>query len=229
MNSSSVLLLKRGQHKRIGPVVEVRQLFKDGEIIDGGTIVLPLNSLTLSVLERLQEYCNHHIAHRTPNDRFSEWINTAFQNSRFPSDSKPLPYQKEKYQTMKVTPDRLKEVVPGTNFTLEDLVYAIQQSHPFSEQVKIPLGQVKVLLYYGFQGRKPMITMDVEKTLLKINIKYDFKRTGMLLRELANEGLIKLEERTSKKSGRQYYLWFWGDSVHVRVENDQKTAMRKDE
>lgn len=230
MNSSSVLLIKRRQHDKIGPAIEIRQLFKDAqEITDGGIIVLPLNSLTLSVLERLQTYCNQRIAHRTPHDRFSEWVNTAFQNSRFPSDTKPLPYQKEKYQTLKVTPERLQEVVPGTKFTLEDLVYAIQQSHPFSEQVKVPLAQIKVLLYYGFQRRPPMITMDVEKTLLKINLKYDFKRTGMLLRELANEGLIKLEERTSKKSGRQYYLWFWGDSAQIRAGNDKKIAKREDE
>jgi hypothetical protein len=222
VNSSSVLLLKKGQHPSIGPVIEVQQLFKGPqEIADGGIIVLPLNNLTLSVLERLEVYCKRHIAHRTPHDRFSEWFNTAFQNSRFPSDAKPLAYQKEKYQTMKVTPERLQESVPNTNFTLEDLVYAIQRGHPFSEQVKVPLAQVKALLYYGFQGHPPMITMDVEKALLKVNLKYDFKRTGMLLRELANEGLIKLEEITSKKSGRRYYLWFWGTTTQVQSGTDQ--------
>lgn len=223
VNSSSLLLLKKGQHPTIGPVIEIRQLFKGAhEVTDGGTIVLPLTNLTLSVLERLQTYCERHIAHRTPHDRFSEWIDTAFKDARFPTDTRPLSYQKESYQTIKVTPERLQESVPNTNFTLEDLVYAIQQGHPFSEQVKVPLTQIKVLLYYGFQGRRPMITMDVEKELLKINLKYDFKRTGMLLRELVNEGLVKMEERVSKKTGRRYFLWFWGNSTPVRSGDDQK-------
>ena len=50
INSSSLLLLKKGNYPPFGPIVEIRQLFKGAnEIKDGGVIVLPLNKLTLSV------------------------------------------------------------------------------------------------------------------------------------------------------------------------------------
>ncbi|NHJ02115.1 MAG: hypothetical protein EAX86_08220 [Candidatus Heimdallarchaeota archaeon] len=48
--------------------------------------------------------------------------------------------------------------------------------------------------------------MDIEKTLLQLNVSYDFKRTGMLLKELATEELIEMEERVSKNN-RTYRLW----------------------
>jgi hypothetical protein len=66
---------------------------------------------------------------------------------------------------------------------------------------------VKVLLYYGFIGKPQMITMHVEKELLRLNIKYPYMRTGALLRELNSAGLIEMEERVGKKSKRPYFLW----------------------
>jgi hypothetical protein len=52
-----------------------------------------------------------------------------------------------------------------------------------------------------------MITRDVEKELLRLNINYTYIRTGKLLKELMEEGLVEMEERESKTTKRKYYLW----------------------
>ena len=113
-----------------------------------------------------------------------------------------------------VTPDRLQEVVPNSHLrsTLGDVVYAIRHNIPFTQKIKVPLSQIKVLLYYAFQGKPHMSTMDIEKKLLQMNIDYEYGRTRDLLKELASEGLVEIEERIGKTQ-RKYYLWkfphFW--------------------
>lgn len=57
-------------------------------------------------------------------------------------------------------------------------------------------------------GKRSMITHDVEKILLQTNISYGFKRTGMLLKDLAAEQFIDMVERLSKNS-RHYWVWTW--------------------
>ena len=115
-------------------------MFKNANgVTDGGTIIFPLNRLTLSILDNLRNFCSHLIGQQTPNDLLNDWLNTAIKDDRFPANPSPLPYQKNSYQTIRVTPNRLKESIPNSSFTLEDLVYSIQQGHPFSEQIKLPL------------------------------------------------------------------------------------------
>ncbi len=49
--------------------------------------------------------------------------------------------------------------------------------------------------------------MDVEKAIMRHNIYYNYMRTGVYLREMAEQGLIKMEERIAKRSKNRYYLW----------------------
>ena len=86
-----------------------------------------------------------------------------------------------------------------------------------------------MLLYYGFLGKRPTIMRDVEKLLLQMNISYDFKRTGMLLKELADEKFIDREERLSKNN-RTYYLYTWPSESPMKIDktvSHQKSTRKK--
>jgi len=210
VNSSSILLIKSSTHTILGSVIEIRQIFKvKSRIIDGGVTIVPESTVGLSIVDSIRTYLHKKLKTNTPHDRLKSWLgelDEAFVRARDASIPSGLPFLKEGRESEKVPLDRLKEPIPNTTFTLEDLVYAIQHGKPFSKQIKVPLNQMKVVLYYGFLGKPQMITMDVEKTLLQHNLTFDYKRCGMLLKQLADDNLIEMEERTSK-IGRKYYLW----------------------
>ncbi len=207
LSNESILLLKSTP-----TTVELKQLFRtDGQITEGAAILFPRQHSSLSALTQLLEYASDKIASLSDHELFAQFFEYSLQAAKTPAlPTPPLPSAsskpKQPYTTVPVMPDRLKEGVSGTRFVLEDLVDALQKNQPFSRPVKLPLSQVKVLLYYSFWGKDQMITSDVEKCLLLLNVSYDFKRTGMLLKELASEGLLEMEERMSKNN-RMYHLW----------------------
>ena len=100
----------------------------------------------------------------------------------------------------------LEQPVPNSPFLLEDVVYALQHQTPFAEPLTIPLNQMKPILYYGLMGGKNMITHDVSETMRRLNLRYNFKKTGLILNELANAGLVPFEDRISR-NGRSYSVW----------------------
>lgn len=103
-------------------------------------------------------------------------------------------------------PTNLDEKVAGTKFTLNDLIHSIVNNQPFSNRIDVPDEQVKQILFYAFMGKR-MITMNIEKEIMRHNIYYNYTRTGRMLREMADQGLVEMEERIAKKSGFRYYLW----------------------
>ncbi|MFX0171339.1 MAG: hypothetical protein ACFE9L_05415 [Candidatus Hodarchaeota archaeon] len=209
INSSSLLLVKKSKDKLLGSVIEITQLLKEhNQVVARGLLILPVNRLCLSTIISLQEYCKRKVEAQTPHERISEFLENAMDQARHPPDPTPLSIQRMSgnYQIAPVNPERLQESVLNTSFYLEDLVHALQWNKSFSTKIKLALNQVKVLLYYEMMGKPQMITMDVEKELLKLNISYDFKKTGMLLKELAAEKLIGMEERISKNQ-RTYRFW----------------------
>ena len=109
-----------------------------------------------------------------------------------------------------LNPERLEERIDGTEFNVNDLIHAIINSQPFAQRVDVPDDQIKLVLFYAFLGKK-MITMDVEKEIMRHNIYYNYMKTGRYLREMAEQGLIKMEERIAKKSKNRYYLWKFSD------------------
>ena len=192
-----------------------------------GRLLIPLNRRSLSALKELQTYSTEKIDQVPTHSILARFFQEGFQTAQaVPQHIRPPTFSTSNYEGAKVTPERLKEGVAGSKFNLDDLVLALQQHQPFSQQITLPLNQVKVLLYYGFLGKKPLITMDVEKTLLKMNFNYDFKRTGMLLKELAAESLIRMEERTSKKN-HQYRLWTWPGDDHTPLALGEKSSPPK--
>jgi len=46
------------------------------------------------------------------------------------------------------------------------MIYAFQNQQPIETTIRLPLNQVQMVLYYGFQGQSNMITHDVEKRML---------------------------------------------------------------
>ena len=109
-----------------------------------------------------------------------------------------------------LNPERLEERIDGTEFNVNDLIHAIINSQPFAQRVDVPDDQIRLVLFYAFLGKK-MITMDVEKEIMRHNIYYNYMKTGRYLREMAEQGLIKMEERIAKKSKNKYYLWKFSD------------------
>lgn len=123
------------------------------------------------------------------------------------TDQQTVSYkEKRKGSSVSRDPILLEEKVGGTKFTVNNLIHAIVNNHPFSQRIDVPDGQVKLLLFYAFM-RKKMITMNIEKEIMRHNIYYNYTRTGRLLREMAEQGLVEVEERVAKKSGFRYYLW----------------------
>ncbi|MHA1978571.1 MAG: hypothetical protein ACW98F_11030 [Candidatus Hodarchaeales archaeon] len=112
-----------------------------------------------------------------------------------------------KYDPMKhFSPERLTEKVSGYDFSLADLVHAIITNQTFSQRMEVSDDQIKVVLFHAFMGRK-MITIQIQKEIMRTNIFYNYMQTGRMLREMADLGLVELEERVAKKSKYHYFLW----------------------
>ncbi len=105
-----------------------------------------------------------------------------------------------------LSPDRLEESIPNSKLTVNDLIYAIVHNQPFAQRIDVPEDQIKLVLYYAFMGKR-LITMNIEKEIMRHNIFYNYMNTGRLLKEMADQGLVEMEERVAKKSGYRYYLW----------------------
>lgn len=109
-------------------------------------------------------------------------------------------------RTSILDPTCLNEKVGDTKFTVEDIIHAIVNGQPFSQRIDVPDQIVKIILFYAFMCKK-MITMSIEIEIMHHNIYYYYTRTGRLLKEMEEQGLVEMEERVAKKSGYRYYLW----------------------
>lgn len=139
--------------------------------------------------------------------------------------NQPSVVHKEKWNgsSFILDPSRLDEKIGETNFTVNDLIHAIVNNQPFSQRIDVPDKQIKLLLYYAFMGKK-LITMNIEKEVMCHNIYYNYTRTGRMLKEMADKGLVEMEERVAKK--KVVFVIFYGNSP---VEMTQKTKKKGNE
>jgi len=94
-----------------------------------------------------------------------------------------------------VTKERLEEYLPYDVTTLDVIIHIIRMNSKFNKEQRIPIDQVKVILYYGLAGRKDMTTDEVAQVMAALEINYDYELTGKLLEELADDGLLQYEVR----------------------------------
>ena len=210
LSENVLIMVEIVEHPNLRETIRIKQYLKiQGKTSELGSIFIPLNRLSLSALTSLMEFCEEKINAVSSQSILAKFFTQGFDQATAPSAPKqPLSFTITNYSGAEVTPERLQEKITDTSFNLEDIVHAIQAKQPFGQQLKLPLDQIKVLLYYGFIGHRPTITRDVEKELLQMNISYDFKRTGLLLKELAGENMIGMEEKLSRNN-RKYFIWAW--------------------
>jgi hypothetical protein len=101
---------------------------------------------------------------------------------------------------------RLNEEIPNTTITLEELVKTIRMNQAISKELTLSLPQAKVVIYYGLTGYQDMTSEAVSKKMLALNIKYDYKKTYLLLWDIAKEGLIDFR-RSVGDDNRKYTIW----------------------
>ena len=166
-------------HPTMGSVFTLHNGTEQGKI---KKIILPQNRIATSVIQSLREICTVYLQQQQKSPSQISPTPTFYSLfSEIPKDHHLLP----------ISPQRLQDRVGDTVFCMEDLVFSIRNRVPFSTEITVPLHQVKLLLFFGFQDFPHLTPQQIETLLLKLNIQYDFSYTRLVLENLAHYGFVK--------------------------------------
>ncbi len=215
---NATLLVETTTHKQLGSAFKLKVVIEnEGKILNGGSIVLPQSTVGLKAVETLRYRCADILSNFSPELILESRVREA--------KNPPLSFLQIFSEVMgdrhivSATHDWLKESITNTPFNLEDFVFAVQNDYPFAKTLNIPLHQVKVLIYYGFQGKGLLRAQDINEFFQRLNIRYDYSYTEALLEELFQEKLIGMIERENQTSSR---LWTFS-----KVNRDHLTTRRR--
>ncbi|MHA2224445.1 MAG: hypothetical protein ACXAC8_04535 [Candidatus Hodarchaeales archaeon] len=228
LDSRSYLVVTRSTHHLLGEVIEVNQLVKNGgQMNELGPIHFPLNQMGKEAIQQLGEFYEVIVAEVKPTNKFQEWLKEEVKGQAvkkrmedFQTTLRKLSPQRfvEDSDTGELSVERLSEPVPNSPFIVDDVIHAVQTKTQFAEPLKVPLNQMKPIIFFSLAGGQDMITGDVPKIFLNQNIEYDFKRTSVLLKELVDAGFLELEDRISRNN-RRYTVWKFSKAVNPFVDD----------
>jgi hypothetical protein len=223
VDSSTVFALKDNNHPVLGPVLEIKQLLKNGgSITEAGVLVVPKTVGGTKGLEMIVNLLEG--TSPTADQELNEWLSTNKGRATITSTtSSPInraqPYRKGAKQNnfikerlgKPVAPDALNEKVINTKgLTVHDVIYQLRSRQPFDPPIELPLKNLKVVIAYGFVGwMKSMIASQVANTLVDHGILFhpkDDNTIRRVLHKLAEEGMVTCTPRVSNK-GRAYNIW----------------------
>lgn len=174
--------------------------------VSKGSIILPRNRNAMRVIKELQEYCAAQIK---------------------PS---PSTYKKRGYTFRPTFPipsiNRLEEPIQRSSFILADIAIAIRLNKALLYPVGLSLSQVKVCVFYGFEGRT-LKTREIEDILFNLNIRFDYHQTASLLLEMARNHVIHMEEQYTSAQ-RLVREWTFPVLNPVFLESSQKRKELQD-
>ncbi|MHA2295469.1 MAG: hypothetical protein ACXADA_05595 [Candidatus Hodarchaeales archaeon] len=230
VDSSTVFALKDNNHPLLGPVLEIKQLIKNGgSITEAGVLVVPK---TVGGTKGLEMVVNLLEATRpTADQELNEWLTSNKGRATITSTTSSPVRRAQSYRKgakrdsfikerlgKPVTPDDLNEQVTNTKgLTVHDVIYQLRSRQPFEPAIELPLKHLKVVIAYGFVGwMKSMIASQVANTLVDHGILFhpkDDNTIRRVLHKLAEEGMVNCTPRVSNK-GRAYNIWKFKKDYH---------------